>query len=100
MATYTDGHQYPANTDVERSDWYGVEVQHAPGYDPATTVVTGGSHTLSGPGASSVVVLEEGIHGGVAEPDWPYGDWGYHVHFSQPANEAAFGIQVTVEYTP
>lgn len=97
MATYSDGVQCPGVTGGEDFDtWIGAEIQYAPGYDPATTVITGGSVSITGPGAGAVQVL----HQGVELEATTYGDPGYQAHIFAPVGTGAFEALATVEYTP
>jgi hypothetical protein len=103
MSTYVTTEHFSANSGEEVYDtWYGTEVQYAPGYNPLTSVVIGGSYELSGPGAGDVEVVtglgETGVHGGPLEPNWPYGDYGYHVHVRQAAGGDSFDLEVTLLY--
>jgi hypothetical protein len=107
MGSYTpEAEHFAANPGEDVYDtWFGAEVRYGSGYIAGVTQVTGGSYDLSGPGAGDVTVVtglgETGIHGDPAlEPDWPGGDYGYHVHLQQPAGAAAFNIEVTVDYQP
>lgn len=103
MSVYSTTEQFGPNSDPGHTDtWHGTEVKDAPGYNESTTVVTGGSYELTGPGAGDVDIVtgdgETGVRGGPLEPDWPYGDYGYHVHLRQGPGGAAFAITVTCQY--
>src|SRR5262245_55867233 len=105
MSVYTTVENFGPNPSNGHYDtWYGTEVKDADGYNELTTVVIGGSYEITGPGAGDVDVItsllgsETGVHGGPLEPNWPYGDYGYHVHLRQGPNGAEFTITVNCQY--
>jgi hypothetical protein len=106
MAEHTVTENFGTNPGEDVYDtWFGTEVKDAPGYNQMLTQVTGGAYELTGPGAGDVTVVtglgETGIHGHpILEPNWPYGDYGYHVHVQQAPGGDAFSLAVTVQYLP
>ncbi len=84
--------------DGNLDSWASAELIHAPDYDPAFPeryTITGGSHTVDGPGAASVTIVEERV---LTEADDAISDPGWGVHYQREPLSGSSTFHITLNY--
>jgi len=96
LMTFTARETIAANSSGDPYDtWFGAEMQNAPHYDPEMPcTITGGFFHIEGGDGNVVIQDDTGVK---TDPEFPYGDPGYHVHFIQAPYAGAFTVVATVE---